>query len=30
MTLAFTKKVLDNLDQAQKDHPDQILRAIGC
>ena len=26
---AFTKKILDNLDQAQKDHPDQILRAIG-
>ena len=26
---AFTKKVLDNLDRAQKDHPDQILRAIG-
>ncbi len=25
----FTKKILDNLDQAQKDHPDQILRAIG-
>ena len=26
---AFTKKILDNLDQAEKDHPDQILRAIG-
>jgi len=26
---AFTKKVLDNLEQAQQDHPDQILRAIG-
>ncbi len=26
---AFTKKILDNLDQAQKDHPDEILRAIG-
>ena len=25
----FTKQILDNLDQAQKDHPDQILRAIG-
>ena len=25
----FTKKVLDNLDQAERDHPDQILRAIG-
>jgi RND superfamily putative drug exporter len=25
----FTKKILDNLDQAQKDHPDEILRAIG-
>lgn len=25
----FSKKVLDNLDQAQKDHPDEILRAIG-
>ncbi|MGV1088006.1 MAG: MMPL family transporter [Mycobacterium sp.] len=26
---AFTKKVLDNLEAAQKDHPDEILRAIG-
>ena len=26
---AFTKKILDNLDQAQKDHPDEILRSIG-
>ena len=26
---AFTKKILDNLDAAQKDHPDEILRAIG-
>ena len=26
---AFTKKILDNLDEAQKDHPDEILRAIG-
>ena len=26
---AFTKKILDNLAQAEKDHPDQILRAIG-
>ncbi|MCB0930357.1 MAG: MMPL family transporter, partial [Mycobacterium sp.] len=26
---AFSKKILDNLDQAQKDHPDEILRAIG-
>ena len=25
----FTKKILDNLDAAQKDHPDEILRAIG-
>lgn len=25
----FTKKILDNLDKAQKDHPDEILRAIG-
>ena len=25
----FTKKILDNLDQAEKDHPDEILRAIG-
>ena len=25
----FSKKVLDNLDQAQQDHPDEILRAIG-
>ena len=25
----FTKKILDNLDRAQQDHPDQILRAIG-
>lgn len=26
---AFTKKIVDNLDKAQKDHPDEILRAIG-
>lgn len=26
---AFSKKVLDNLETAQKDHPDEILRAIG-
>ncbi len=26
---AFTKKILDNLAQAEKDHPDEILRAIG-
>lgn len=26
---AFTKKILDNLDAAQRDHPDEILRAIG-
>ncbi len=26
---AFRKKVLDNLAQVQKDHPDQILRSIG-
>lgn len=25
----FTKKILDNLDQAQQNHPDEILRAIG-
>ncbi len=25
----FTRRILDNLDQAQKDHPDEILRAIG-
>jgi RND superfamily putative drug exporter len=25
----FSKKVLDNLNQVQKDHPDQILRSIG-
>jgi uncharacterized membrane protein YdfJ with MMPL/SSD domain len=25
----FTKKILDNLDAAQRDHPDEILRAIG-
>ncbi len=25
----FSKKILDNLDKAQKDHPDEILRAIG-
>ncbi|MCW1957806.1 MAG: MMPL family transporter [Mycobacterium sp.] len=25
----FSKKILENLDQAQKDHPDEILRAIG-
>ncbi len=26
---AFSKKVLDNLEAAQKEHPDEILRAIG-
>ncbi|MDT5098529.1 MAG: trehalose monomycolate/heme transporter [Mycobacterium sp.] len=26
---AFQKKVLDNLAQVEKDHPDQILRSIG-
>jgi uncharacterized membrane protein YdfJ with MMPL/SSD domain len=26
---AFRKKVLDNLAQVEKDHPDQILRSIG-
>jgi len=26
---AFTEKIVDNLAQAEKDHPDQILRAIG-
>ena len=26
---AFSKKILDNLDAAQKDHPEEILRAIG-
>ena len=26
---AFQKKILDNLAQVEKDHPDQILRAIG-
>ena len=25
----FSKKILDNLDQAQQDHPDEILRSIG-
>ncbi len=25
----FRQKILDNLDQAQQDHPDEILRAIG-
>ena len=25
----FTKKILDNLAQVEKDHPDQILRSIG-
>jgi len=25
----FSKKVLDNLAQAQKDHPDEILRSVG-
>jgi trehalose monomycolate/heme transporter len=25
----FKKKVLDNLDQVEKDHPDQVLRSIG-
>ena len=26
---AFSQKILDNLDQAQRDHPDEILRSIG-
>ena len=26
---AFKKKILDNLAQVEKDHPDQILRSIG-
>ena len=26
---AFQKKVLDNLAQVEKDHPDQVLRSIG-
>ena len=26
---AFKKKILDNLDQVEKDHPDEILRSIG-
>jgi len=26
---AFRKKILDNLAQVEKDHPDQILRSIG-
>ena len=26
---AFKKKVLDNLAQVEKNHPDQILRSIG-
>ncbi|HEY5842232.1 MAG TPA: MMPL family transporter, partial [Mycobacterium sp.] len=26
---AFQKKILDNLAQVEKDHPDQILRSIG-
>ena len=26
---AFTQKILDNLDAAQRNHPDEILRAIG-
>ena len=26
---AFSKKVLDNLAKAQKDHPDEILRSVG-
>ena len=26
---AFKKKILDNLNQVEKDHPDQILRSIG-
>ena len=25
----FSQKILDNLDAAQRDHPDEILRAIG-
>jgi trehalose monomycolate/heme transporter len=25
----FKQKILDNLDQVQRDHPDQILRSIG-
>ncbi|MEI7915016.1 MAG: MMPL family transporter [Mycobacteriaceae bacterium] len=26
---AFSKQILDNLETAQKDHPDEILRSIG-
>jgi trehalose monomycolate/heme transporter len=26
---AFKQKILDNLEQVEKDHPDQILRSIG-
>ncbi len=26
---AFQKKILDNLAQAEKDHPDEILRSVG-
>ncbi|MGB0876304.1 MAG: MMPL family transporter [Mycobacterium sp.] len=26
---AFKKKILDNLDELEKNHPDQLLRAIG-
>ncbi|MEI6724288.1 MAG: hypothetical protein WCO67_26285, partial [Betaproteobacteria bacterium] len=26
---AFSKQILDNLETAQKEHPDQILRSIG-
>jgi len=26
---AFKKKILDNLAQVEKDHPDEILRSIG-
>ena len=26
---AFRKKILDNLAQVEKDHPDQIIRSIG-
>jgi RND superfamily putative drug exporter len=26
---AFKQKVLDNLDQVQRDHPDELLRSIG-
>src|SRR5689334_11856411 len=26
---AFRKKILDNLEQIQRDHPDEILQSIG-